>query len=455
MKYIFSLYFLTLLIISFSVQAQEQKINTIAGNGEEGFAGDGHSAVAATLFAPLGVAVDKAGNVFIEDYVNRRVRRISAATGVITTVAGNGGLGYTGDGSYGASAQISPSGIAVDKNGNLFIADATYAVVRKVINSGVNAGIISRVVGSGLGGYAGDGGSATNARMRNCLGITFDNIGNLYIADAGNHVVRKVDTFGIITTVAGKDTAGYAGDGGAATAAKLDSPAAVATDLRGNLYITDYNNNVIRKVDDTGAITTYAGNHGLPAAYLGNGSAATAAQLNYAQGIACDIYGNLYIADANNNVIRKVDTFGIITTVVGNGDPGFGGDLGYVSGANLFNPYGVTVDNLGDIYIADANNERVRKTYASTNVGVNGVAQHGAIEVHPNPFSSQVYVFGLSQSDKVGVYDAVGRQVSEIFIVAENGTNAFNISSLTTGVYLLQVWDSYGNKKATVQLVKE
>jgi hypothetical protein len=229
---------------------------------------------------------------------------------------------------------------------------------------------------------------------------------------------------------------------------------AVATDNRGNLYVTDYHHNVIRKVDDTGAISTYAGNNALLPGYGGDSGPATIAQLNAPQGIATDYYGNLYIADANNNVIRKVDTFGVITTAIGNGTAGFGGDLGYVNGANLFNPYGITVDYKGHIYIADANNERVRETYYPTE-GIKNVTQNMAIEVHPNPFISQVNVTAISISDKVCVYDVLGRPVSDMFIVAEDGTNTFNVNGLSSGVYVLQVWDADGNKKATVKLVKE
>jgi len=451
MKFTFSLCFITLLVVSFSADAQLQRINTIAGNGVAGFSGDGHAAGNAALFGPLGVAVDSAGNVFIEDFYNKRVRRVSAATTIITTIAGNGVEGYTGDNSYGASAEINPSGVAVDRNGNVFITDASHGVVRKVNT----LGIITTVAGNGSWGYSGDGGSATNARLTECTGMTFDNLGNLYIADAGNNVVRKVDTAGIITTVAGNDTAGYSGDGSAATAAKLDSPVSVATDNNGNLYISDFGNNVIRKVDDTGAITTYAGNHALLPGFGGDHGPATAARLNYAQGIATDYYGNLYIADADNNVIRKVDTTGVITTAIGNGTAGFGGDLGYVNGANLFNPYGITVDYHGNIYIADANNERVRETYYASE-GVTNTTQNAAvIGAHPNPFTGLVNVSGLAKSDKVAVYDVVGKQASDIFTATEDGTNTFNIDALDAGVYILRAWDADGNAKATIKLVKE
>ncbi len=449
MKYTFPICFLTLLLFSVAAQAQ-QKINTIAGNGSVGFSGDGHSAVAASFFGPFCVAVDSTENVYVVDFYNARVRRISRATGIITTVVGNGIEGYSGDNSYGASAQICPSGIALNNKGDLFISDRNYGVVRKL---NTTTGIITTVAGIGHIGYSGDGGPATAAALTHPMGLTFDNIGNMYIADVGSHVVRKIDTAGIISTIAGNDTAGYSGDGFAATAAKLDSPIAVAIDARGRLYITDFWNNVIRKVD-TGTITTYAGNKALLPGFTGSNIPATDARLNYPQGIAVDYKGNLFIADANNNVIRMVDTAGIITNVVGNGSLGFGGDLGYVTGANLYNPYGVAVDYKGHIYIADANNQRVRKTYYATE-GVNNTPTGLQVTARPNPFNNEVTISGLSKSDNACIYDVAGRQVSEIITMQADDAYTFTINGLATGVYTLQVWTSEGSKKASVQLVKE
>ncbi len=450
MKYTFSICFLALSLFCATAYGQVQKINTIAGNGSAAFSGDGHSAVGASLFGPIAVAVDSAENVYVVDYYNNRVRRVSAATGIITTVAGNGVLGNNGDNSYGASAEICPSGIAVDKNGNVFISDGASGVVRKL---NMATGIITRVAGNNTWGYSGDGAAATDAALRANRGLAFDNNGNMFIADAGNHVVRMVDTFGIISTVAGNDTSGFSGDGGAATAARLDSPYAVAADGFGRLYITDYKNNVIRRVD-TGNIITYAGNNALLPGFTGSNIPATDAQLNYPQGIAVDPNGNLFIADANNNVIRKVDTFGVITTVVGNGSLGFGGDLGYVTGANLFNPYGVAVDYKGHIYIADANNERVRKTYLATE-GVANVAAPAAISASPNPFNNEVTISGLAKGDKVCIYDVAGRQVSGLIAMTAAGTHTFTINGLAAGVYMAVVSNGDGGKKATIQLVKE
>jgi trimeric autotransporter adhesin len=447
MKYKFPLFIIALLMFS-AVNAQLLRIKTIAGNGDQGYDGDGNSAVAATLSGPLGVAVDAAGNVYIQDFYNFRVRKVNTA-GIITTVAGTGLPGFTGDGSIGSSAKLTPYGIAVDKHFNLFISDPTYSVVRKVDS----LGIITTIAGNKTYGFAGDGGAATAATLASPYGLTVDGAGNLYIADAGKHVIRKVNAAGKISTVAGVDTlVGYAGDGAAATLARLDSPFAVAVDRKGNLYISDHKNNVIRKVDTAHNISTYAGVAGV---YnnSGDGGPATAANLNAPQGIAVDTFGNLYIADAENNVIRKVDTNGIITTVVGDGSLGFGGDKGYAISANLHNPYGVAVDVYGDIYIADANNQRIRVAY---NPGLSVPTCFGSsLSIYPNPAKDKFSISGLNKSDRIAVYDLAGRCVSNIWESSGNGVQTFDINGLAPGLYLLQVWDSNGDKIATAKLARE
>ncbi len=448
MKYKFLLFIFALIIFSVSAEAQLLRIKTIAGNGEQGYDGDGLPAPGAMLSGPLGVAVDGTGNVYIEDFYNFRVRKVNT-NGIITTYAGNGFAGNSGDGSIGSNATIDPHGIAVDKYGNLYISDASYSSVRKVNT----LGIISKVAGNNTFGYKGDGGPATNAALSSPYGLAVDTAGNLFIADASRHVVRKVSKNGIISTVAGSDTLGYMGDGGPATNARLDSPFAVAVDRRGNLFISDHKNNVIRKVNANHIITTYAGVYG-NYNYSGDGGPAFLANLNSPQGIAVDTNGNLFIADAENDVIRKVDTFGIITTVVGNGTRGFGGDLGYALGANLHNPYGVAIDVFGDIFIADANNQRIRMVY-NPYLAVNNIEPKVNLGLFPNPFTDRITVNGLGKSDKVCVYDLVGRQVSDVWEVKNEGSQTFMINNLAAGLYLLQVWDGEGNKKAVAKLVKE
>jgi sugar lactone lactonase YvrE len=448
MKYKFSVFILSLLILSAAANAQLREIVTIAGNGATGYGGDGFSAPGGTLSGPLGVAVDYLGNVYIEDFYNNRVRKVNTA-GIITTYVGNGLTGNSGDGSIASNAELIPSGLAVDKLGNLYISDEDYEVIRKV-NS---IGIISTVVGNGAYGYAGDGGNAMSASFRNPGGIAIDNEGDLFIADVSNHVVRKVNSMGTITTIAGiAGTGGFGGNGGLATAATLDSPSAVAVDKKGNVYITDFGNNVIRKIDTAKKISTYAGS--VARGYYGDGGAATLAQLNAPRGIAVDTFGNLYIADGNNNVIRMVDTAQNITTVVGDGTQGFSGDLGNALSANLFNPYAVAVDVYGTIYIADANNQRVRKAFFPS-LAVHNVAPKVALVTYPNPFTTSVTVSALAKSDNVVVCDLAGRQVTQVWTIDHDGEQTFAIGELAPGMYMLQVLDVAGNKKSIVKLVKE
>jgi trimeric autotransporter adhesin len=219
-------------------------ISTVAGNGTSGFSGDGGPATMARLFMPIGVAVDSAGNIYIADTFNLRIRKVTL-TGTITTVAGNGSKGYGGDGSPATAAKLnSPSGVMVDSAGNIYIADSGNNRIRKV----TPAGIISTVAGNGARGYGGDGDAATSAKLNSPSGVAVDSAGDLYIADRDNRRIRKVTLAGTITTVAGNGDFGYSGDGGAATSAKLNSPSGVAVDSAGNLYIADSGNHRIRKV---------------------------------------------------------------------------------------------------------------------------------------------------------------------------------------------------------------
>ena len=451
MKSKFPVFIFSLLFFSYAAHSQLiQKIYTYAGSGTSGFFGDGANASGAEMTGPIDVALDGAGSLYISDHLNYRVRKVNAG-GLITTIAGNGSIGNSGNGSIGTSARIVPRGVAVDPSNNLFISDDANCVIRKVNSTG----IISQVAGSGIAGFFGDNGPATAAWFSAPSGITFDTHGNMYIADMGNHVIRKINTAGIISTVAGNHVKGSSGDGGQATAASLDSPYAVAVDRYGNIFIDDYGNNVIRRVDHaTDTISTYAGvlhTHG----YAGDNGAASLAWLDQPRGLAVDTMGNLYISDAKNNVVREVATNTIITTVVGNGTYGYGGDLGPVLGANLFNPYGLLVDAHGSIYIADANNERVRKTYYAT-LGVNNIGNPSeGIAVYPNPASYEINVTGLAANDKVCIYDMLGRQVAGVWEVTTSVSQTFGIGSLVPGMYLVKVWDEAGSNKSITRLVKE
>ena len=377
-----------LLLLLCSIYAHKlhaQTINTIAGNGTPGFSGDGGTATSAQiniLSAPgenAGLAIDINGNVYFADLWNNRIRKIST-TGNITTVAGSGITGttssYSGDGGQATDAKINfPNGVAVDGSGNIYIADTHNHRIRKVNASGV----ITTVAGNGAGAFGGDGGPATAAKLNFPVGVALDGSGNIYITDGANNRIRKVNPSGIISTVAGNGTGGFTGDGGPATAAELllhgsltQQSGNVFVDASGNLYITDAWNNRVRKVNSSGTISTFAGGG---TSGLGDGGQATAASVYLPIGITGDADGYIYIADQWNHRIRKVNTSGIISTIAGDGTGAFGGDGGPASAAIFNRPGGLAFDACGNLYVADKENSRVREistvspvTYTSATV---------------------------------------------------------------------------------------
>jgi len=334
-------------------------IDTVAGYGTVGTSGDNGLASAADLNGPYAVAVDSAGNLYIADTFNHRIRKVTASTGIITTVAGTGVPGYSGDGGAATNAELwVPTGIAVDSAGNLYIADDGNNVIRKVTAA---TGYISTVAGNGDEGESGDGGPATSAGMNSPYDVAVDTSGNIYISDTNNYRVRKVSAAtGIITTIAGTGIGSYSGDGGPATSANMTQPMGLAVDATGNIYFVDWGNARVRKVTaSTGIISTVAGNGA--SGYSGDGGLATGARLYYPFGIALDAAGNIYIADDANERIRKVNVLtGIISTVAGNGTAGYSGDGGVATNAELEYPYGVAVDAANNIYIAEVGNDRIR-----------------------------------------------------------------------------------------------
>ena len=343
-------------------------ITTLAGNGNYGSSGDGNAATAAEMKSPTGVTVDGAGNLYVADPSDRRVRAVAAGSVIITTVAGNGASAASvGDGGAATAAGLDgPIGVAVDSSGNLFVADEGHYRVRKVSAA---SGVMTTVAGNGAHGFGGDGGPATIAKLSDPVGVAVDPAGNLFIADSEDHRIRRVAAVsGFITTVAGNGNAGSGGEGGAATAAALNTPRGVAVDRAGNLFIADALNRRIRRVDSaTGIITTPAGS-GI-SGFSGDGGPATAARLSYCWALAVDAAGNLIIADSANNRIRMVVAgSGIIVTVAGNGTFGFSGDGGAPTAASLAYPRGVAVTPSGDLLIADWQNSRIRKVAAATGI---------------------------------------------------------------------------------------
>jgi sugar lactone lactonase YvrE len=363
-------------------------ITTVAGGG----IGDGGAATNANLASPSGMAIDAAGNIFIADEGNNRIRKVST-NGVITTVAGtglnvsvvsairqNGGVmpnvgspasNFSGDGGPATNATLyRPSDVVLDSAGNLLIADSGNNRVRKVDTNG----IITTVAGNGTAAYAGDGGAATNASLSWPAGLALDAAGNLFVADAYNYVIRKVGFNGSISTVAGTNRYGFAGDGGPATNALLGSPEGVAVDGHGNVFISDAGNQRIRKVDAAGVITTYAGTNTY--GFFGDGGPATNAALWNPGGLALNDAGGLFVADSSNNRVRKIGTNGIITSVAGTNTAGFFGDGGAATNAAIYNPLGVRFDSKGNLFIADSYNNRVRKV--GTNNLIATIAGNGS-----------------------------------------------------------------------------
>jgi sugar lactone lactonase YvrE len=343
------------------------RISTVAGNCiriDWGcYNGDNIPATSAELYYPHGVALDSAGDIYIADQANERIRKVDASTGLISTVAGNGTQGYNGDNIPATSAELyTPFGVALDSAGNLYIADDSNCRIRKVDAS---TGLISTVAGNGTAGYNGDNIPATSAELYYPNGVALDSAGNLYIADSDNRIREVNASTGLISTVAGNGTQGYNGDNIPATSAELNDPSGVALDSAGNLYIADYDNHRIRKVDaSTGLISTVAGNG--TAGYNGDNIAAISAELDHPTGVALDSAGNLYVAGYFNHRIRKVNaSTGLISTVAGNGTAGYNGDNIAATSAELDYPIGVALDSASNLYIADYFNQRIRKVFSS------------------------------------------------------------------------------------------
>jgi Secretion system C-terminal sorting domain len=332
-----------------TVSAQMGHIFTVAGNGTAGYSGDGAAATAAELNATEGVWGDAAGNIYFSDMDNYVVRKVAATTGIITTIAGNGSSGYSGDGGPGTAAEIGrPYGLCADAVGNVYFADPPNNVVRRI---DAVTGFISTVAGGGSS--LGDGGPATAAQVTTPICTYLDATGNLFIA-AGARIRRVDATTGIITTIAGTGSSGYSGDGGPATLAQLASSAAgMAIDAAGNLFFADRGNNVIRRIDaGTGFISTAVGTGS--SGYSGDGGSATAATLNGPIGIGFDPDWNLIVSDNQNNYIRRVDaTTNIITTIAGNGSWGEITSEGLAAIGAPVHPEFIYVDGGGTIFYSD------------------------------------------------------------------------------------------------------
>ncbi len=356
-KPIFYRFLLLSFFISFGFfsTSQAQVISTFAGDGTVTSLGDGGPALSAGLHNPSGVYIDPVGNFYIIEYTGAKIRKVNTS-GIISTFAGSGVTGFSGDGGPATAARFNkPIDMLADQAGNLYVIDNGNQRIRKIDTFGV----VTTFAGNGVVGYSGDGGPATAASLHDPSRMTMDAVGNIFFADAMNNVIRKITPAGIITSVVGNGTAGFSGDGGPATAGSLSQPLGVAFDGNYNMYIADGNNHRIRKVSASGVISTFAGN-GL-ATVSGDGGPATAASMKYPNGITTDISCNVYFSDWQGQTIREIGTDGIINTVVGNGTAGFSGDGGNPVLAQLNGPNNLIFEHSYTLYIPEYYNNRVRK----------------------------------------------------------------------------------------------
>ncbi|HLK62175.1 MAG TPA: IPT/TIG domain-containing protein [Bryobacteraceae bacterium] len=416
-------------------QTSGYTIATIAGNGTAGFA-DGGATSAAELSSPFALAVDSSGNLYISDSGNQRIRKVSS--GNVSTIAGNGTVGFAGDGAAATSAEFAnPQGIALDSGGNLYIADSNNGLIRKVSTNG-NISTIAGNVTSGPG-YV-DAPVATNGQLSLPTGIAVDTSGNIYISEGastggfvpGNNRIRKVSSSGVLTTYGGNGVVGSSGDNGTALSAHLNNPLGLAVDKAGNLYIADTGNHKIRRIDTRGIITTVAGTG--TAGFSGDGGTATSAQLNNPTGVAVDSSGNLYIADRNNFRIRMVSPAGIITTIAGKAQSGYTGDGGLATNATLKFPTGAAVDAAGNVYVADNQNSVVRQLTPNAPAGsttppainsggiVSAAAFGGFTSIAPG---SWIEIYGTNLAATTDVWDK--------FFNGTNAPTSVDRTSVTVG----------------------
>jgi uncharacterized protein (TIGR03437 family) len=450
-------------------QAAKGTINTVAGSGGLGFSGDSGPATSAHLSSPDGLAFDKMGNLYFVDNGNNRIRKVDRS-GVISTVAGNGKTGFSGDGgpaiyatfSWGFNGHL---GIAVDGSGNLYIPDLSNERVRKVDTNGN----ISTVAGNGVRENSGDGGMATGAGLVDPIAVAIDAAGNLYIAEWAGNRVRKVNTSGVITTVAGGGPLGPTnGDGGPATNAVLNAPFALAFDGAGNLYIGDVTARLVRKVDTSGIITTVAGNGSTTDS--GDGGPATKAGFSLT-GLAADTAGNIFISESSNRV-REVNTSGIIETIAGTGVGGYSGDGGPAVSATLNEPGDVAVDSAGNLYVADFFNNRVREVAGIAQAMAPPVTAVNAASFASDPVAtgSIVAAFGSDLANQTAsasgslsttlggttaiVTDSTGTTASaQLFYVSPSQVNLLIPASLAPGQGQMQIVSGDGTvSESAVQI---
>ena len=440
-----------LYLVTFNVALNSQNIYSVAGIGTAGYSGDNNSSTLAQISYPSAIAVDNLGAVYVADNGNNRIRKINT-NGIITTVAGNGIAGFSGDGGLAISANINyVLGITVDQNSNIYISDNGNNRIRK-INS---AGIITTLAGTGVPSFSGDGGQSTLAEINSPNGITVDFSGNVFFADTYNYRIRKINTSGIISTIAGNGLNSYSGDGGNAISASFPLPVGVAADANNNIYICGGYIKNVRKINSAGIINPFAG---LGTAGLGDNGPAISSMLDIPYGLSVDVLNNIYISDIGNNRIRKVDNLGIITTIAGiSSIGGYIGDGGLANLADLNYPKNAISDSQGNIYICDKNNHRIR-VICNVNNCVLGENEYTKskfkFSIFPNPNNGE---FNINIEDKfingdLILINSTGQKIHEQRI--SEGESKIKTSNLASGLYnfiLLQNNGKIGGGKIIIQ----
>jgi len=414
-----------------------QIITTWAGTGDTLHSGDNGPATAAGIASNTYGVFDKYGNYYLSEVkYGRRICKIDTA-GIITTIAGTGVAGYSGDGGPATAANLyAPEGIVLDTFGNIFFVDAINSTVRKI---DIVSGFITTVAGTGSSGYGGDSGPATAAMLSVPTDVCFDKKGNLYIADAGNMRVRMVNTFGIITTFAGNGTTGYSSDGGPADTTRLN-PQGICFDGTGNLYISDASSR-IRKVDTSGIISTIAGTG--VSGNGGDGGPASSAQVAPAV-IRIDRSGNIYVASGPlKQKIRIINSVGIINTFAGVDTIGFSGDGGPATAATLHGTSGIAFDSCDNVYIADTYNHRVRKVTVDTSCGHSvtplstSLIPHNGASIFPNPTTASLTITSPSNITSISITNLLGQTVYTNQCSATKVE--VDVSRLPAGMYLVRI----------------
>lgn len=413
---------LTLINLFIIIYANAQTVTTFAGSGlRDSINGTG---IASSFNMPTGVAIDASGNLYVADRLNSLIRKITSV-GVVTTLAGSGSAGSTNGTGRDASFAL-PEGVAVDASGTVYVAEAYNNLIRKI----TSVGVVTTLAGSGTQGIV--NGTGTAASFHYPLGVTVDASGNVYVAEYGNNLIRKITSGGVVTTFAGSGTQGNTN--GTGTAASFNNPSGVAIDAFGNIFVADYGNNLIRKITSGGIVSTFAGS-GTQGSTNGTG---TSASFSNPSGIAIDVSGNIYVADQGNNLIRMITSLGVVKTLAGSGASGSINGEG--TAASFTNPYGVAVDAYGNVYVADRGNSLIRKiTSVTTGVG-DQLLDSDALTIYPNPSSDILHIKTTLQVTGFQIMDMTGILVSS----GDQVSNKIDISLLKHGIYFIRIKTNKG-----------